>query len=299
MNEELQKQKGKDFYSFTVDLEPTDKNRIKYFAEQERQFFNSLVENLGSRLFSFPESFSQFDEPYIQLFGAVAEQSFKLRSVSMRSGDKVVLPGRIENYRYLVFDKNTNRFIIPERMLLCFESAASIGRLAATTRRNMAAEILRFFQQQSKNAKSAGTLDRDTGEIDSYKTSFSNLVTLDNNQKRHVQLSRSDVSVVYDEKLEATILKTPYTAYPIKIPNMDMSKYAAWNLVLIHQEPNRFAQTSTPWLVEFRKAETPYLVKYVDFFNARNNSAYAIAKSKNTRIDTKVDYERTIKTSKS
>jgi len=294
-------QKGREFYTFEVNLTPGDKSKLSWCAEQERIYYNVMVDGLSARLASSPEIFMAFSEAELNLLGAVAENFYNLRLLMNRSGKHVPcegptgikFPTALEPFRKMIFagEDGMGKFNIPERMTLIYELAAMAGKFLPSTRRAMAIELIKYFQNQSKGATAfSNNIDRETGERYMFKTSFNSLTPLDRNQKRHVQLQRSAVRVSWNEQEEATYIRIPYIEHPIKIPTVNLVSAEAWNHVLIHQEPGKLALGNTPWVIELRKTD-PYLVKYVDFINPKRGSAHSIANTKHVVLNPNEDYE--------
>jgi hypothetical protein len=176
----------------------------------------------------------------------------------------------------------TGKRILTDSHLIILEAAGGGGSTAGNTngvhpevRRNMALEMLRHYQEQSKIMTQG--VPKSQREEFSHRAAMSFLESLDEIRKRHVQVPRSIVSVKWDEKEGHTTIRTPYTLKPIVLENFNLSE-PGWNLMILHQQPGSMITKNSPWLADFKKDSSGYLLRYVDQTNAYSGSAYHQAK---------------------
>lgn len=262
-----------------VEVLPQDKIRLKEFMKQELHYYNSLVEGLGPRARTFPETLLALHKDWENLWAAVAEHGLPIRSY-MTAKEDVTLPEAYEPHRKMLIGKNTKgeRFL-SERMFSIMEVATAPAVLHPSVRKNMAVQILEFYKDQA--GKLIKRNDDAVGDNDLYSKPIDLLTKQDMVTKRHLQIPRSALNAVYYyDKVDRTEIFHPYSDNPLVIEGHDLETNNHWNFLLVHQQPGEEAIVKTPWVVEVRHTSIPYLIKYQDVDSPRTGKIFAIAKKK-------------------
>lgn len=148
------------------------------------------------------------------------------------------------------------------------ESVLSRHPLMLSTKKAMVREILNFYIDDAKVRTMRGA--KKSLEFQEFKTPPKSLSVQTIISKRHLQLRRSDVTLAFNEDLNQTELKTPYTGSPLIVSGVDLTHRNAWKILIIHQSPNRMAVKTTPWNLDFRGGTSGYLVEYLDNNNDKS-----------------------------
>ena len=275
--ERTPRSRGRENWSVEVEVAAEDKVRFNTFMKQELAYYNHLVEAFNPRVRSAPESISALTDQWRGIFAQLAVSGV-LASQLLRAKPDQPLPENLEVYRkFLVgHDHEGNRFLT-ERMAGILDAAAARGNVHSTVRRNMATELLSFYQEQ---ALLFNTNINGSNTDDVFKRAPQSLETLDIQKKRHLQIPRSICRVVYDEKSDRSGILHPYSKNPLIVNNQDVAAEKSWSLMVLHQEPGQISSAKTPWVIEFKTTPALYLVKYVDVMNPNRNSAFREGKKR-------------------
>jgi hypothetical protein len=262
-----------------VDVSPSDKIRLKEFMKQELGYYNALVEGLGPRARTFPETLLALHKDWESLWEALAEDGKSIKSYE-RAKEDVELPAHLEKHRKMLVGRDTKgeRFL-NERMFNIMSIAASPAMIHATVRRNMARLILEFYKDQS--AKLIKRNDKAFGEEDLYSKPIDLLVKHDMVTKRHLQIPRSALNAVYYySDRDLTEIYHPYSENPLVIQGHNLENNNHWNLLLVHQQPGVEVTAQDPWVVDIKYSQVPYLIKYVDVEQPKTGRIFATMKKR-------------------
>lgn len=164
---------------------------------------------------------------------------------------------------------------MPDKYKLLFEIAAKKRNLHKEMKRRLAGTMIEFYAKQADIKKKFAIIDS-TGE-ESYRSSMAFLEDMDQYRKRHIQLHRKLVSVEYNESENKTSILTPYTKSPLTVEGKNVANIN-WNYIVIHQQPGKTPTSLTPWQIDVRRTEDPYLLTYQD-----QNSPFTAVKMANRR----------------
>lgn len=255
--------------SLTIKIDANDQIRLNYFIKQELNFYNSLVSGLGSRVRAFPQDICDLTERYEKLFGELAANNTDVNK--LRNSKKIESwAENLRPYYDLVIGSDKVK-PLSERLAIIFELAASGGVIDPLMRKNIAIETLRFCKEQARIYKSELPQKNENSNL--FKIAPTNLNTQDLINKRHVQLVKSLVEISYDEKTESSKIKNPYTMQPITVEGVDLTENKDWQIMILHQERGTIATSTTNWVVDFKEANSTYLLKYLDLVNAKKSSS--------------------------
>jgi hypothetical protein len=279
---------ARETWHYEIQVEPEQKRTLKAYMEQERIYYNHLVEGLSGMTRTSPELINSMSEKREKLFGEIAYHGFKVRGkVERITGwgqfDKEV-PESLRQFDDILFgiNKETGKRTLSGAFTLLMETAAEVGSIHPEMRRNMAIEMLRYHREQAKvRLQSKGT---HWGQPDSeFKAPVFALDTCDINRKRHVQLTKALVEVGYDEEKGSSWVKTPYSTR-FWINGIDATSIEGWNMILVHQQPGILPRPTTPWFIEFRTTLNTYQVKYMDVVLPNRGSAFQICKKSRSSL---------------
>lgn len=262
-----------------VDISAADKMRFKEFMKQELHYYNTLVEALGPRARTFPETILALHKDWENLWTALATGAHSAKAYE-KAAEDAPLPADLEPHRKMLVgrDAKGQRFL-NERMINIMDAAGTKALIHPTVRKNMANLILEFYKDQS--AKLIKRNDDAFGDEDLYSKPVELLVKHDMVTKRHLQLPRNALNAVYYYKdRDLTEIYTPYSDSPIIVNGHDLESNNFWNFLMIHQQPGVEAINTTPWVVDIKYAQTPYFIKYQDVEQPKTGRIFATMKKR-------------------
>jgi hypothetical protein len=260
-----------EYYGVEVEINPSDKLRLERFCKEETSYYNYLIAGFSSRVRAFPENILEFDDNWQKIFGFVAETKTRLKPL-LKESRSSPLPKFLEPYRSIIFSNLTER-----RALLC-DIAAGPGNIIPKVRHNMAIEILSFYIEQATRIMTPAAKTSNEDEALLYKVAPEMLEIVDTSRKRHLQIPKSELVVTWNESLFASEIRVGYAAYPIRIPNINLVENHNWNFILIHQQPGIVPNPSTPWMIDFRRTNSLYMLKYLDLRNLFRSASFDLNK---------------------
>jgi hypothetical protein len=262
-----------------VDVQSKDKLRLKEFMKQELAYYNALVEGLGPRARTFPDTLLALHKDWENLWAVLASEGKSIKGYD-RLKEDANLPEAYEPHRKMLLGKNTKgeRFL-NERMFSIMSVATAPAVLHPLVRRGMATQILEFYKEQS--GKLIKRNEEAFGDQDVYAKPIDLLVSHDLVTKRHLQIPRAALNDVrYLDKREETHIYHPYCENPLIIQGHNLESNNHWNFLMVHQQSGVEAVPSTPWVVEVKHTPVPYLIRYADVDRPRTGQIFAIAKKK-------------------
>jgi len=242
---------------------------LNQYISNENKYYNIIVDILQPRLKNRPEFFSEISEQQIELFAKIAFHCFDVRTLAGKKSENTELPARLEPFRDILFgvhgDKERG---LSDKLSVFYEGLGIPTTLWPFTREYMAAEMLDFCLKQSGTMSSGRTFLSNDDEADAYRTSPEVLEGASLMQKRHLQLSKKDVELKWNEEKEVTELTIPYLKTPLIIKNTNIAEqFQNWNLLIIHQDRNEVLLTNAVWEIDFKTTFNKYLFKYLDVIN--------------------------------
>ena len=259
-----------EYYDIEVTVDPNDKNRLERFFKEETKYYNHLVSGFSSRVRSFPEHIRELDDTWQKIFTYVAEYQDSLKNYVNATKD-TELPKSLIPY------KNTLLNHLTERKIVLTDIAAGPGTLLPIVRRNMAIEVLRHYREQAERILTPGN-NSTTDEGSLYKVAPEMLQEVDNTNKRHLQIPKIGLKIVWNQTDEITEIHSSYTAKPILLPIINLVEHSNWNYMILHQQPGKLPTPSTPWMIDIKKISNNYMLKYVDMRASNRATAFSINK---------------------
>lgn len=236
-----------------VDLPPVEAEQLMGYMSEELKFYNALASSLASRCRTSPNSLRSLNHGWIRIFSQLAFDGVDV-SYLLNSNEDSQLPDNLEPFRmFLVgFNIKGERFLTPE-IFSILEVACTPGNLHPIVRRNMALEILRHYQDQSKKVLNRGL------EKSVYRSSLEMLPKLSADEKNHLQFPRTTLKrVCWNSDENCTEVWHCYSDTAIQIKNVNLTD-KKWNLLVLQPAS---ASKDSSWIIEAKNSERPYLVKY-------------------------------------
>ncbi len=267
-NKKFKRQK----YSCEIEISKVDENRLKIFQFNELQYYNNLINILQNRARIYSNSLTSLTQEQIKLFAALAFSGESL--IELKKG-KEPSP-RTAQFKELWTVPNSKSYIKSD-LEMVFEAAGKNIVLDPNAKEAMASELLQFFIDQAHAFASAISSEKFNM---AFKFAPQTLNPMELTQKRHNQLPKKSLSWIWDSQNECTVVKTPYTIDPLKIYGVNLNEDVEWDLLLIHQQPGVLVNWNTPWLAEFQRSSSKYLIKYLDMVNPNAGLAFNVAKKR-------------------
>lgn len=262
-----------------VDIPVTDQMRYKEFMKQELHYYNSMIEVLSPRARTFPETILAIHKDWENLWNALAFGGHDVKLYE-KFADDAALPVDLEPHRKMLLGRDSKgvRFL-NERMLNILGVAGTKSLIHPTVRKNMASQMLEFYKDQA--AKLINRNDEAFGDEDLYSNPVELLVKHDLVTKRHLQIPRNILNAVYYYKeRDFSEVYTPYSERPIVVPGQDLENNNHWNFIMLHQQPGIEAINTTPWVVDIKYTQVPYLIKYQDVEQPKTGRIFATMKKR-------------------
>lgn len=265
--------------TLVVDVTPADAIRFKQFMKQELAYYNAIVEGLGPRTRTFPETILALHKDWENLWAAIAFGGHNIGAYE-RTKEDAELPADLEPHRKMILGRDTkNQRFLSERMLNIMSVAGTAAIIHPTVRKNMAVAMLEFYKEQS--AKLIKRNDEAMGDDDLYSKPIDMLVPHDMVTKRHLQIPRGVLNAVYYYKeVDRTEIFTPYSDNPVVVHNHDLESNNHWNALVLHQQPGTEAIVSTPWVLDIKHTSVPYNIRYQDVEQPRTGRIFSAMKKR-------------------
>jgi hypothetical protein len=233
--------------SFSAVVEDGDQTRLNAFFKHELAFYNTIVESMESRVRAFPAQVSELSDSQIH---AVAELAQLGVNPSLSSSKPI--PNRLaEDVKRLPswLSFVSNSVIQPNLAVL------------PATRKLMLESFLKFYRHQASILR-----DARVGSDDEYtlRAPAANLSKQETSTKRHLQIPRSAVGLKWNHEAECSEITIPHCRSAIQAAGVNVNEIQGWDLLIVRQEPGRWVDKQTPWLVEFRNTNNQYLLKLTD-----------------------------------
>lgn len=238
--------------TYQLDIDHTAKAKLWKYIQHERQYHNTLVNELNSRLRVMSGELLSIKDHHEKLWGAVAYSGIKLKTLVKKPVEE--WPAELRPFANLIV--HDGKIAISERMQMIYDVAATDAAIHPEMRRAIAMEILKWVQPQAKSINTM--LTNSTGQL---STPIHMLQPLSVENKRHIQLLGHITDISYDEEQRVSTVHLPYADYDIKIKNQDLTKTPHDNIV-IRQNPNNTPTDS--WVMTVKEGNGRYQVDMVD-----------------------------------
>ena len=275
----LQQLKGRSFYGKEntsrrgqirtlhkyVEITPKQATLLKRFIQNENAFYNLLVTHLNSRLKGSPDFFLELSDRNVELFSKLAFCNYNTKLLAEKQSSEIKLPKILEPYRDILFGiQGTKENGMSEKLVVFYEMFYKQISLLPMARGRMASVMIEFCIEQAKTM----SMNYGLNEDESYRFSPEALEEATTMQKRHLQLAKDDVEVIWNAVKEQTEITIPYLRSPIIIEPLNLIEhYPDWTLMVIHQDPQEVMVTHSHWEIHFQTTNQEYLYKYMECVN--------------------------------
>ncbi len=251
-------------HTHTVMVHESDQRRLNTFFRHELALYNRLIEAFESRTRAFPAQISEITPAQIQLFATLAAAGLTIQAVLK---DASVLPDKLAYLLPQIVSSN-QRGVLPSHVQFVFDSVLREQLVVIPqTKQAMIQAVCEFYKEQ------AAVLMSPVNHADlCYRSTAINLLKLDAQTKRHAQIPRSVIRVVYNHEQDCTELFTPLNAQALVIPGVNINNRQGWTTLVLRQEPGRYVTEQTPWLAEFRNTNNKYLIRLTDTGSRRTHT---------------------------
>jgi hypothetical protein len=260
-----------------VDIMPADKLRFKEFMKQELSYYNEIIDGLGPRARTFPETLLALHKDWENLWEAIAASGLSLKPYE-RIKEDVELPEELKAHHKMILGRDTQgRRFLDDKMFSIMSIAATPAVIHPLVRKAMASLMLEFYKDQA--SKLIRRNDDAVEDEDLYRGPIDLLVKQDMVTKRHLQIPRRALNDVrYNESRDATEIYTPYSDNPLILENHDLESNSQWNLLILHQQPGVEVTAGDPWFVDIKHSMVPYLIKYQDVDQPKTGRIFSTMK---------------------
>ncbi len=260
-----------------VEVDGHQAKMINRFIKNETMLFNHMVEHLNSRLRGTPEFFLELTDRNTELFTKLAFCNFDVKTIEDKKRADTLLPKILHPYADILFGIHGKKEVgLSDKLAVFYSILAKPIPLMPTVRERMASELIHFCINQA-GVSSMATYgdDYDAGNDKAYNAAndkpsaysfkIENLEQASLLQKRHVQLHKDDIKVLWNAPLEQTEITIPYCKKPLILENLDLMEfYPDWDIMIVHQDPQDVMTTHSHWEIELRTTKQQYLYKYME-----------------------------------
>jgi hypothetical protein len=240
--------------TYNILLDNTTKKSLVSFMKEELTYYNTLIIGFNSKIRVLYTEIENLKDNYERVWLAVAQTEFDVRTLVNKPID--TWPDMFKPYADIIV--KGNRFIIPDRMMMLFDLAATKAKFHPLIRRLIAAEVLHWVQPQAKQLA-----ESDLSTTGQMRSPIQMLQPLEYIYKRHVQLINGIVEVTYDSGSGTTLLKIPYSSEPLQVEGHDLTKMPHDHFI-IRQKTGDIPQEDTPWQITVREGPGKYLLDVTD-----------------------------------
>lgn len=256
-----ERQKQHESFSYTVNVDFSDRSMIKNYMTQELNLYNALVDTFSPCCISFAESFMQMEEQHFMMFAELTANQVDINALDVNN-----LPKFLQPYEKILKEELT------DKIKIIFEVARTNSAISKNVRRNMAYEVIKYYQKQAKSYLTKIVSERE--DANSYKVPPEPLSKADILQKRHLQVPRSEVIVEWNDEAGKTLIKIPYAKHPLEIPTVNVLERGEWNILILHQQTGVIPLSNTPWVCDFKTTLAKYILKYLDIGDSRRATTF-------------------------
>lgn len=249
------KRSGNKERSFSIELDSTSKRHLKFFMENELSYYNRIIDSVTVRLRAFPEEVVSMRDGYGKLWSAIAYSGMNLRDLIKK--DVKNWPAAFSGSLPANLVEN-NRFVINEKKLMLFDAISQTGNIHPQMRTHIASEILSTILPQADQL-----VQSQKNALGTMKDPVHMLVPKYYPERRHIQLTKDLVKIVYNKEQQQSEITIPYTDRPLIVKDSNLSE-EKYNIMVIRQQPNVSVTNQSPWQIDLMITSHKYLVDLTD-----------------------------------
>lgn len=241
---------------FEIKPSSTMVSNLKYFVQQELHYYNTVSEQLTNQAKAFPNDILSIKDREIKLLETCAQYGISPRDLSKTSISEWKEP--FKSYEGTI--KNLDGTCrLSDRQIGIMNIGTCPGHLPSSVRRSITSEIFSYVTSQA-SVLLAGQL------TETLRSPLQMLQQHTLETKRHLQLNRSAITIVWNQEKEQTLITTPYGKEPLIVEKFDLTVIPFNTLVI--RSPYK-GQENQKWIVEL-KDSAKYMLTLTDSYPRRN-----------------------------
>ena len=257
IEQEVQKVRKPPYQKFfELKLTKTAETNLRYFIEQELFYYNSVVEQLTSRVKAFPQDILSLKDRDSKVLETIGQHRISPEVLSKSAEN---CPEELKIYSSSIYDAD-GKCKFTKNQLGIMEIGTIEGNIHGLTRKGILSEAFSYVNGQANIILSGQ-------KTESLKAPLQMLQTHTLDTKRHVQLNRSCIKLDYSEKFKGTMINTPYSKHAFFIEGYDITN-SPFNIMVI-RAPLKNAGPQK-WFAELKDVSSKYLLNLTDHHPRKN-----------------------------
>lgn len=241
--------------SHTIDIDPVTKGHLKFFMEQELNYYNNMINNTTIRLRAFPEEIVALKEGYERFWSAVAYSGLNIRDLAKIDLKKWPRELRTAVPSVAIKDGKLN---FNDKKFMLFDIVSMKGNIHPQMRRVLSAELLKSVIPQAEQL--VQLQKNSTGQM---KAPIHMLMPMAYPERRHIQLISDIVNMRYNHETRQTEISIPYTDKPLIVRDANLAD-EKYEIMIIRQQPHIEVNESSNWQISLMHATHRYLLDQTD-----------------------------------
>lgn len=240
---------------FEIVLSNTMINNLKYFVQQELQYYNTVSELLTSRAKAFPSDVLNIKDREVKLLETCAQYGISPEKLIKTPLSEWKDP--FKSYEPIL--RNTDKTSkLSNRQIEIMNIGACPGHLPSSVRRSIVSEIFSHVSSQASILLAGQSTEH-------LRIPLQMLQQHTLETKRHLQLGKAAIKMNWDENKEETSIITPYGKESLVVKKYDLTSIP-FNSVVI-RAPYKGQENQT-WLIEL-KEPSKYMLTLTDNYPYR------------------------------
>ena len=227
------------YFTHEMVLSSRQKQILGLLIKEELKLYNTLNSALDHQLKTNHMGLMEVVSN-LRLYGECIEHNISVRDIDMEE-----IPVQLEGIaNQLAF--------LSDNALKVLDTAVIKSNVDVRTKRNLGVELFRYYADQSSSYDHSGKQVKVVTSLPHHEYAM----------KRHVQIHRKAMKVIYNKDQNVSIVKTAYFPKGIIVRgNINMKR---WSVMIIHQTPFVDVNYNTPWRVELQDTQQDYILNFVD-----------------------------------
>lgn len=255
MNEPIRKKKPFNKKIFEIEVSPKAEKSLKYFMQQELQYYNSVVYHLNARMKAFPQDILAIRDRDVKLLETCAQ--FATDPAMLIKTKPEEWPNQFKSYTNVVYNTDGSPRI-DNKTIGVIQIGSIPGNIHNVIRRNIVSEAFNYVSGQA-GIVLAGQ------KTETLRAPIHMLQTHSLSTKRHMQLTKNLVKITFDEEKIGSNIYTPYSKEPLHVQGYDLSE-VPFTILVIKSSMPKYSTEKLSWAIEFKDIKSGYLINLTDSF---------------------------------
>jgi len=255
MSNTIQKKRPYNKKVFEVEVSTKTEKNLKYFMQQELQYYNTVVYHLNARMKAFPQDILAIKDRDIKLLETCAQ--FATDPEKLVTTKPEEWPEQFKSYTNVVYNADGSRRI-DDKTVGVIQIGTIPGNIHNLVRRNIISEA---FNYVSSNA----TIVLAGQKTETLRAPIYMLQTHSMTTKRHMQLTKNLVKIKFNEERVGSDIYTPYNKEPLHVAGYDLSEIP-YTILVIKSSMPKYSSEKLSWAVEFKDIKAGYLITLTDSY---------------------------------